>query len=91
VVSENWNKESAVPQDQEHESSLLQHDQSITGEKHDDLEQPNPGVEVLPLSENTTVDNKCIKNGSLALILTKKMMKYSHSVVMELYRSSSFT
>jgi hypothetical protein len=55
------------------------------------LEQPNPGVEVLPLSENTAVNNKCIENGSLALILTKKMMKYLLSVVMELYRSSSFT
>jgi hypothetical protein len=45
LVSEHLNNESAVSQDQENESSLLQFDKSITSEEHDDLEQLYPDVE----------------------------------------------
>jgi hypothetical protein len=61
VVSENLNDEPAVSQDQENESSLLQFDQSITSEEHDDLEQLNPDVEVIQFSENTAIGKKALK------------------------------
>jgi hypothetical protein len=72
VVSENLSYESAVSQDQENESSLLQFDQSITTEEHDDLEQLNPDVEVLQFSENTATGNKSIEDVSSAPIPTNK-------------------
>jgi hypothetical protein len=46
VVSQNLNDKSAVSQDQENESSLLQFDQSINSEEHDDVEQLNPDAEM---------------------------------------------
>jgi hypothetical protein len=51
---------------------LLQFDQSITCEEHDDLEQLNPDVEVLHFSENTAIGNKSIEDASSAPIPTKK-------------------
>jgi hypothetical protein len=71
LVSENLNDESAVSQDEENESSLLQFNQSITSEEHDDLEQLNPGVEVLQFSENTGIGNKSIEDVSSAPIPTE--------------------
>jgi translation initiation factor 6 (eIF-6) len=72
VDSQNLNDESAVSQGQENESILLQFDQSLTSEEHDDLEQLNLDVEVLQFSENTAIGNKSIENVSSALIPTKK-------------------
>jgi hypothetical protein len=51
---------------------LLQFDQSITSEEHDDLEQLNPDVEVLQFSENTAIGNKSIEDVNSAPIPTKK-------------------
>jgi hypothetical protein len=47
---------------------LLQFDQSINSEEHDDLEQLNPDVAVLQFSENTVVGNKRIEDVSSAPI-----------------------
>jgi hypothetical protein len=74
VVLENLNEESAVSQDQENESSLLQFDQSITSEEHDDLEQLNPDVEVLQFSENTAICNKTLKMPAQLQYQQRKMM-----------------
>jgi hypothetical protein len=71
VVSENLSDKSAVSQNQENESSLLQFDQSIINEEHDNLEQLNPD-EVLQFSENTAIGNKSIEDVSSAPIPTKK-------------------
>jgi hypothetical protein len=51
---------------------LLQFDQSITTEEHDDLEQLNPDFEVLQFSENTAIGNKSIEDVSSAPMPTKK-------------------
>jgi hypothetical protein len=51
---------------------LLQFDQSITNEEHDDLEQLNPDFEVLQFSENTAIANKSIENVSSAPFPTEK-------------------
>jgi hypothetical protein len=71
-ISENLNDESAVSQDQENESILLEFDQSITSEEHDYLEQLNPDAEVLQFSENTAIGNKSIEDVSSAPIPTEK-------------------
>jgi hypothetical protein len=56
VISGNIHDESAVSQDEENESSLLQFDQSINNEEHDVTEQLNPDVEILQFSEQSIED-----------------------------------
>jgi hypothetical protein len=51
---------------------LLQFDQSVTNEEHDDVQQLNPDIEVLEVSENTATDNKSIEDISSAPTPTKK-------------------
>jgi hypothetical protein len=51
---------------------LLQFDQSVTSEEHDDLEQLNPDVEVLQFSANIAIGNKSIEDVSSTPIPTKK-------------------
>jgi hypothetical protein len=51
---------------------LLQCNQSITSEEHDDLEQLNPDVEVLQFSKNTAIGNKSTEDVSSAAIPSKK-------------------
>jgi hypothetical protein len=50
---------------------LLQFDQCITSEEHDNLKQLNPDIAVLKFSENTAIGNKSIEDVSSASIPTK--------------------
>jgi hypothetical protein len=69
IISGNVNHESAVPQAQENEFSLLQFDQPTPYEEHDDVEQLNADAEVLQLSENTDKVTKALQMSAQHQIL----------------------